>query len=382
VAEEEAWNFGIHRAATSPRKLKSALEVIREPEVAAARADLTYVSDFEPGIRRRRAGKGFCYLAMDGRRICDGGTLERIKALAIPPAWADVWICPDPSGHIQATGRDQRGRKQYRYHPAWLACRDHAKFSTLATFAETLPRLRIRVNRDLRKQETPRARVIASVVWLLDNTMIRIGNDSYARENKSFGLTTLRTRHIEVDGSELRFRFVGKSGNKWNLKLVDRRIAKIVREIQELPGQHLFQYRDGDGSFRVIRSQDVNDYIHAACGPEFSSKDFRTWGATVEATLKFAQTERPTSKREQSQAMNKVIDTVARRLRNTRAICRSCYIHPVVMDAWQAGRLGDEISALRRRYRKALSGLDIQESIVLRWLLQATVQRRPGSAVG
>lgn len=359
----------------SQRKLRSAPAVMQEPKITAAHADLVYVNDCQPGLRRHRSRNGFYYLSTDGQRVCEETTLKRISGLAIPPAWTDVWICQYASGHIQATGRDQRRRKQYIYHPAWLASRDQAKFSSLIPFAEALPKLRTCVDRDLRKRGVPRERVIASIVWLLDHTMIRIGNDAYMRENKSFGLTTLRTKHIQVEGSELRFRFSGKSGNQWNLKLADRRIANIVRQVQELPGQHLFQYRDPTGSFHTVHSQDVNDYIHSTIGPEFSSKDFRTWGATVEAALRFAQTERPKKKREQTQAINRVIDAVARRLRNTRAICRKCYVHPMVVEAWQTGRLTEEFSALRCRYPKPLSGLDIQESTVLRWFRGARALR-------
>ena len=346
----------------------SLLEKLREPEMAASHADLRYVSDTGPGITRRRAGKGFAYLKPNGERLTDPNTLERINGLAIPPAWTDVWISPDPTGHIQATGRDDRGRKQYRYHPDWMACRDQVKFSSLVTFAEALPTLREQVDRDLRRGGMPRERVLASIVWMLDNTMIRIGNHTYTRENNSFGLTTLRSRHVEIEGSSLRLSFVGKSGKEWKLKLVDRRIAKILRDIQELPGQHLFQYLDEDGGRQPVHSQDVNDYIREAAGPEFTSKDFRTWGGTTMATLLLEQTERPPNKRARSQTLNKAIDVVAGRLHNTRAVCRRSYIHPDVLEAWEEGRLSEEMAALRRRFRKPLNGLHSGESLVLRWL--------------
>lgn len=338
------------------------------PAQAAGRADLAYVNDDQPGYRRRRAGRGFFYLGPAGGRTEDAAALARIRALAIPPAWTDVWICADPAGHIQATGRDDRGRKQYRYHPAWTACRDEAKFSSLVAFARALPKLRARVDADLRRRGLPRERVIASVVRLLDNTLIRVGNDAYAQENKSFGLTTLRSRHLEIEGSSLRFAFKGKSGQEWRLKLCDRRVASVVRAIQDLPGQRLFQYLDGEDGRHDIRSQDVNDYIRETAGPDFTSKHFRTWGATVAAALALGEKDLPGSMREQAMALNAVLDRVARMLRNTRAVCRKCYVHPAVVEAWQEDRLGEEMKAIRRRLPRPLKGLDSEESTVLRWL--------------
>ncbi|WEX10227.1 DNA topoisomerase IB [Chelativorans sp. AA-79] len=341
-----------------------------DPMEDARRADLVYVNDSEPGIRRRRAGKGFYYLGPGGGRLEDAETLARIRKLAIPPAWTDVWICTRADGHIQATGRDQRGRKQYRYHPDWFACRDEVKFSTLATFAEALPKLRARVDHDLRLRGIPMERAIASIVWLLDNTMIRIGNESYTRENKSFGLTTLRTRHLEVEGARLRFSFVGKSGQEWKLKLADRRIARIVRAIQELPGQHLFQYIDEEGNRRPVDSNDVNAYIHAYAGEAFTSKHFRTWGATRAAAIQLAVEPPEPSKRARNRQLNAIIDLVARRLNNTRAVCRRCYIHPAVLNAWEDGRLAGEMLEIRRGHRRPFKGLSEEESLVLRWLRQ------------
>ena len=334
---------------------------------AALRASLVYTSDEEWGIRRRRAGKGFVYKSPDGR-VVDSETLARIRRLAIPPAWTDVWISGDPDGHIQATGRDQRGRKQYRYHERWLTCRDEVKYSSLAAFAEALPRLRTAVDADLRRRGLPRERVLASIVWLLDNTMIRVGNPAYARDNKSFGLTTLRDRHVQISGSTLRFGFKGKSGKEWKLKLVDRRIAKVVRGAQDLPGQHLFQYLHEGGERRQIRSQDVNDYIRAATGAEFSSKHFRTWGGTISAAALFGAEQLPETNAGTKRMMNQIIDQVAHRLGNTRAVCRKCYIHPLVMEAWLAGRLAGELAAARRSFRKPIHGLDIEEMLVFKWL--------------
>lgn len=335
---------------------------------SAGHADLTYVNDLEPGYRRRGVGRGFFYLDQKGKRIDDRAVITRIRALAIPPAWSSVWICHDAAGHIQATGRDQRGRKQYRYHVNWIASRNEAKFASLAAFARALPKLRQRIDVDLRRRGLPRERVIAAVTHLLDHTMIRVGNDIYAQENKSFGLTTLHSRHLDVVGSSLRFSFRGKSGKEWRLKLSDRRIASVARAIQDLPGQRLFQYLDDDGKRHDLRSQDVNDYIRTGTGQDFSSKHFRTWGATVQAKLALSQTPLPDAKREQTIALNRVLDEVAKVLRNTRAICRRCYVHPGVVDAWAQDRLGKEMKALRRRLPRPLKGLDASESTVLRWL--------------
>jgi DNA topoisomerase-1 len=335
-------------------------------QTSADQASLTYVSDAEPGIRRLKTGKGFSYKGPDGRAVPDT-TRARIDAIVIPPAWTDVWISPDADGHIQATGRDQRGRKQYRYHPQWAEERDGAKYSSLVAFAESLPDLRRRIDSDLRRHGLPLERVVAAVVWLLDNTMIRVGNAAYARDNKSFGLTTLRDRHVDIVGSSLRFAFKGKSGKEWKLKLIDRRIAGIVRGAQDLPGQKLFQYLDEDGGRRPVRSEDVNRYIREAVGDAFSSKHFRTWGGTIHAASLFAQTELPQSQALQKRVMNSVIDKVAERLGNTRAVCRKCYIHPQVFEAWSEGRLLDEMAQANKR-KRAIDGLDDEEALVLRWL--------------
>ncbi|MDW6023570.1 DNA topoisomerase IB [Mesorhizobium sp. BAC0120] len=343
----------------------------RDAIISAEAASLIYGSDTEPGIRRKRMGKQFRYTDPQGRTITDPATLERIKRLAIPPAWSDVWISPSPDGHVQATGRDDRGRKQYRYHPRWTACRDEVKYSSLTAFARALPRLRRRIDADLRRRGLPRERVIASIVWLLDHTLIRVGNTAYARENKSFGLTTLRDRHVTVEGSSLRFAFRGKSGKEWKLRISDRRIVKIVKGAQDIPGQHLFQYLNADGSRGAVVSQDVNDYIRNAGKADFTSKHFRTWGGTTRAVEILATTERPQTKREMALVMNRAIDEVAARLGNTRAVCRRCYIHPLVLEAWQEGRLAGELAAVKSRFRKVPRGLDVAEAIVLRWLENA-----------
>lgn len=342
---------------------------IQETAIPAA---LVHTSDAGPGITRRRAGKGFFYRDRDGQRISDRETLGRIRSLAIPPAWSDVWICPLPHGHIQATGRDARGRKQYRYHPAWNAYRDSRKYASLSSFAQALPDLRKSVDADLRRRGLPREKVVATVVWLLDHTMIRIGNRAYQDENGSFGLTTLRSRHLHVEGSKLRFAFRGKSGKDQKLTTTNRRVAKIVRGIQDLPGQALFQYLDEDERRQQIDSTDVNGYIHAKAGSGFSAKDFRTWGGTVRAAELLAGTELPETKREVQQTLNAVIDQVARRLGNTRAVCRRCYIHPQIIEDWRNGRLQKDMARISGSTSLRSSGLDRQEAIVLKWLKQRT----------
>lgn len=362
---------------TELRRIETRSLVTFDPLQAAERAELIYVSDTEPGLRRMRSGKGFRYLDPDGDTVRDKVLISRIKALAIPPAWTDVWISTDDTGHIQATGRDLKGRKQYRYHPSWTACRDEAKFSSLADFARLLPKLRQRADEDLRRRTLSRERALASVVWLLDHTMIRIGNDAYARENRSYGLTTLRRRHVEVEGSRLRFSFVGKSGQEWKLKLTDRRIASVLRSMHELPGQRLFKYLDDDGTRCEIQSHDVNAYIQETIGDIYTSKHFRTWGATTRAAFLLSSTPLPETQREQNRVLNAVVDKVAARLHNTRAVCRRCYIHPAVVQSWADGALVDEMQALRRRLPRPLAGLDQDESTVVRWLASKD-QSSPG----
>ncbi len=338
------------------------------PQQSAQEASLTYVSDEQPGIRKKRHSGKFSYLTPDGKTLRDDAVLDRISGLAIPPAWSDVWISPDPDGHLQATGRDQRGRKQYLYHPQWYACRDAVKFSSLIEFAEALPRLRRRIDADLRRRKLSRERVLASVVWLLDNTLIRVGNAAYARDNKSFGLTTLRDRHVTVRGSTLRFAFKGKAGKEWQLKLTDRRIAKVVRGAQDLPGQQLFQYLDEQGERHGISSHDVNSYIQETTGAPFTSKHFRTWAGTVRAFVLLADEELPTSEAAARRILNRVVDAVACHLGNTRSVCRKCYIHPSVVDHWKRGVLDADLRSLRSARLRPNRYLDKPEVIVLRWL--------------
>jgi len=347
------------------------LPLVELTRAAADEIALVYVSDEEPGLRRKRAGTGFFYLDAKGRKVSDGSTLERIRALAIPPAWTDVWISAEKDGHIQATGRDQKGRKQYRYHERWAACRDEVKYGSLVDFADALPTLRARIDGDLRRRSPSFERVAAAVVWLLDNTMIRVGNSSYARDNGSFGLTTLRDKHVRIEGDRIRFAFKGKSGKEWRLGLRDRRIARIVKDAQDIPGQHLFQYFDEAGARRAIRSQDINDYIREATGSAFTSKHFRTWGGTVLGAATLADTPLPETKAGQRKALVGAIDTVASHLGNTRSVCRKCYIHPIVIAAWEDGSLTERLMAARRSFRKLREGLDESEMVVLRLLEQA-----------
>lgn len=338
---------------------------LAEPDIADG--SLRYVNDDEPGISRRRHGKGFAYRRASGLPVSRASDAARIRALAIPPAWTDVWICSDPTGHIQATGRDQKGRKQYRYHDRWHEERGSAKYALMAEFAGSLHKIRKAVDTDLRRKGLPREKVVATVTWLLDQTMIRVGNDTYAEQNKSFGLTTLRSRHVEISGSRFNFSFRGKSGKDWDLDFADRRIARILRSIEDLPGQRLFRYKDEEGGLHDVGSHDINAYIRSIIGERFSSKDFRTWGGTMRALTLLAQTPVPDTKAGRARALNAVIDKVSRRLGNTRAVCRSCYIHPAVFQHWEQAKLASEIEVIRAS-RPRRVGLDAEETIASVWL--------------
>jgi len=309
---------------------------------SAQAASLIHVSDDGPGIRRRRAGKGFVYFDDAGRRIADARVLARIRSLAIPPAYSEVWICPHPQGHIQATGRDARSRKQYRYHPRWRVVRDSGKFTRLLAFGTALPRLRRRLRRDLARPGLCSDKVLAVVVSLLAGTLARVGNESYARENRSFGLTTLRSRHVDfVKGGRVMLRFRGKGGREHEVVVDDARLARIVRRCRQLPGQQLFQYLDDGGRRRPIDSGMVNDYLRDTMGEDFTAKDFRTWGATLHAVALLARIELPAADDDRAfaAAVAGVVREVAVVLRNTPAVCRKSYIDPRVFDAWGDGRL-------------------------------------------
>jgi DNA topoisomerase-1 len=317
---------------------------------AAEEAGLRYVSDDRPGYTRRAKNGQFEYLDTEGKRIRDEQRLLRIKRLAIPPAWTDVWICPSPTGHIQATGRDARRRKQYRYHERWRELRDENKFDRLADFAKALPKIRRRVARDMRLPGLQRQKVLATVVRLLERTFIRIGNAEYARENKSFGLTTMQGRHVTVKGDRLRFRFRGKSGRQHEVDITDRRIAKIVSKCQDLPGQELFQYVNGDGEVRDVTSQDVNDYLREITNENFTAKDFRTLAGTVLAAIALsAQCDFETKKQAKANVKT-AICAVAELLGNTPAICRKCYVHPAIVEAYLTGKQIPEVTeAIKNR---------------------------------
>ena len=307
-----------------------------DPVESAKAAGLRYVTETAPGIRRRRAGHGFVYLNGHGP-VRQTQTLARIRALAIPPAWTEVWICPSPSGHIQAVGRDARGRKQYRYHPRWRETRDESKYTRMLAFARALPRIRTRVEADLRRRRLPREKVLATIVRLLETTLVRVGNEEYARANRSFGLTTLRDRHVDVSGAEVRFQFRGKGGKEHAVGVRDPRVARIVRHLQDLPGQELFQYLDDDGARRSVDSGDVNAYLREISGEDFTAKDVRTWAGTVLCALALAEAREFASLREARRNITRAIEQVAARLGNTPAISRKCYVHPAVLDAYLEG---------------------------------------------
>ncbi|SFB50788.1 DNA topoisomerase-1 [Rhizobium sp. NFR07] len=346
-------------------------QTITDIETIAAEAKLAsglvYVPGLETGITRKMGAKGFLYYRPDGRRITEAAEISRLNALAIPPAYTDVVISTNPFSHLQAIGRDARGRRQYRYHSDWHAERGKAKFERLVSFADRLPDLRERVEIDLRSRGLTMDKALATVVWMLDNLYIRVGNAAYAEENKSYGLTTLRSRHVKVEGGSLKFRFKGKSGKEWNLAHSDRRIANVVRKLQELPGQHLFQYVCDEGGCRAISSHDVNSYIREITGEDFSSKQFRTWGATCMAVEALASLEVATTKRELTRQLNEAIDAVAAKLVNTRSVCRSSYIHPAVFEDFQAGMLRDVLK-LKTKSARLQQWLDDEEIRVLRWL--------------
>lgn len=314
---------------------------VPDPVAAAREASLRYVTDDQPGFGRRRSGRGFSYRDLDGRTIRDAKVVERIKALAIPPAWTDVWICPNPRGHIQATGRDARGRKQYRYHPDWRAVRDATKFDRMAAFGAALPELRERIDEDLALRGIPREKVLAAVLRLIDLALLRVGNEEYARLNESFGAATLRDDHVVVKGEVVRFAYRGKHGREVQARIADRRIARIARRCQELPGEELFAYVDELGEPRDVRSDDVNAYLRELTADEFSVKDFRTWGASVLALGLLSELGPPSSDREATAWLGRMFKIVAASLGNTPAVCRSSYVLPAVPEAWRDGKIDE-----------------------------------------
>ena len=353
---ERSWNDTTQRGLTPD----SAAE-------AAQDAGLVYASDFEPGIRRARKGGGFAYFDPHGKPVTDPATLDRILNLAIPPAWKDVWICMRERGHLQVTGRDARGRKQNRYHARWHKIRDADKFARLLGFARALPRIRRRVTRDLGQPGLPREKVVATIVRLLEMTFARIGNEEYARQNGTFGLTTLRDRHVKFKGSTVRFLFRGKTGREVEIGVTNRRVASVVKRCEELPGQMLFQYIDPAGDRRTVTSDDVNQYLREVSGEDYTAKDFRTWGATVLAASALRELVGFESDTEARHNVVAAIDSVARRLGHTRAVCRHSYVHPAVIDTYMEGSLESVLSLVDGRTHRNLKA---EEAAVIALLKQ------------
>ena len=340
-----------------------------DPLVAVERAQLRYVSDTKPGITRHKARNAFDYCLADGSLVRELATLKRIRALAIPPAWTDVWICRDPNGHLQATGRDQRGRKQYRYHPRWREVRDEAKYEKLLTFGQVLPVIRARVAADLQRHGLPREKVLAAIVRLMELTLFRVGNSEYAKTNKSYGLTTLRDRHVAIEGSHVHLTFRGKSGLRREGDITDRRLARIIKACRDLPGYELFQYVNEAGARHAVGSEDVNVYLREITGEDITAKDFRTWAGThlaAEALRKFARLD---SEAKRKKAIIRAVEKVARHLGNTPAICRRCYIHPAILDGYLDGSLLNALAAKTANYLKEnIEGMSAEEAAVTAFL--------------
>jgi DNA topoisomerase I len=356
-------------------------QAVVDPKDAAESAGLVYVSDEKRGIQRVRTNGDFNYLKPNGEPVRDEATLERIRKLAIPPAWTDVWICPKANGHIQATGRDARGRKQYKYHPQFREVRESTKYDHMMEFARSLPAIRAKLAEHMALRGLPREKVLATVVHLLETTLIRVGNDDYARENKSYGLTTLRNPHVKVNGSELRFQFKGKSGKTWRLQVKDRRVAKIVKACQDLPGQELFQYIDENGELKDVTSADVNAYLREITGRDITAKDFRTWAGTVLAALALREFEAFDSQAGAKKNLRAAIERVASRLGNTPTICRKCYVHPELLSAYTEGALLLEVrDQVEAELREDLGSLKPEEAAVL-GLLEARLNRTLSDAL-
>lgn len=343
------------------------LQAAKDPVKSARIAGLRYVLDSSPGISRIRQGTGFRYRNSRGKPVRDRRTLERIRSLVIPPAWERVWICPYENGHIQAIGWDARGRKQYRYHTRWRQVRDEAKYGQMLAFAQALPKMRRRIKRDLKLRGLPREKVLAAVVTLLEKTLIRVGNDEYARDNHSFGLTTLRNRHAKVKGSRVVFAFQGKSGIAHEIDLEDATLAKIVRQCQDLPGQELFEYQDENGEVHDVYSQDVNDYLHEISGEHFTAKDFRTWAGTTFAARALKQMPLSDSQAAAKRNVVAAIRQVAEQLGNTFAVCRKCYIHPVIINCYLEGSLADQLDTRIKVSQRTIVKLSAEEASV--WYL-------------
>jgi DNA topoisomerase I len=343
---------------------------ITNPVKSAKAVGLRYVSDARPGIRRQARGQGFSYLGVDGQVIRDPAERQRIEALVIPPAWTDVWICPLPNGHLQATGRDEKGRKQYRYHPLWNEMRGQTKYDRLLLFGEALPLIRERVEQDLRLPGLPRQKVLATIVRLLETTFIRVGNKEYARTNQSFGLTTLRDQHVKISGSIIRFQFRGKSGQDHRIDLQDRRLAKIVKQCRDIPGYELFQYLDENGQRQTVDSGDVNAYLREITQQDFTAKDFRTWGGTVLAAMTLNELGPWESESESKKNIVQAVKEVANCLGNRPATCRKYYIHPGILDTYLDGTLLDKLQEQLEQAKKSSNGLNDEETAMMAILRQ------------
>jgi DNA topoisomerase I len=352
-------------------KRKKLRDLSTDPVESAAAAGLRYVNDAQPGIRRRRKGKGFTYIDAGDMPVRSKDTLARIKSLVIPPAWSDVWICTNPKGHLQVTGRDARGRKQSRYHPRWREVRDETKYQRMAIFGEFLPMVRERVSHDLSLPGMPRLKVLAAIVRLMEVTLIRVGNEEYARQNHSYGLTTMRNKHVEVDGSGVTFNFQGKSGVKHTVDFNDRRLARIIQRCQDIPGYELFQYVDSEGAHRSVDSADVNDYLREISHQDFTAKDFRTWAGTVLACNMLQEFEAFESQTQAKRNVVQAIKDVAKRLGNTPSVCRKCYVHPVVLDSYLSG-------AMMKRVEQRIEADDNQAPHELRHEEKALLQLLKG----
>ncbi len=341
------------------------LEIVQDPHTTAEVAGLSYVSDDEPGWTRKKAGKSWSYLDENGRKVTDAEQIKRINSLAIPPAYKRVWICPDPNGHIQATGYDERGRKQYRYHPKWREARDETKFARTIAFAAALPKIRKTTDQHLAQSGLTRQRVLAALVQLLEKTAIRVGNEEYARQNNSVGLTTMENKHVEVSGAKTHFHFKGKSGKWHDIDLKDRKLAGVIRKLQDLPGQSLFQFKDELGTIHHITSADVNAYLKEIAGDEFTAKDFRTWAGTVAASLALQELASFDSEKMATQNIVEAVKTVAKRLGNTPAVCRKAYIHPAIFEAYLDGSMLDSLKQEVEEELEELKDLRPEEAAVL-----------------
>lgn len=361
----------LYAGAMTQQEAPTELELITDPVESAKAAGLRYVNDTKPGIRRERNGDTFRYFDAKGNEITNAKVLDRIKSLGIPPAYTDVWISPWPNGHIQATGRDAKGRKQYRYHPRWREVRDETKYGRMMAFGQALPLIREQTEKHLTLPGMPREKVLATVVRLLETTLIRVGNDEYAKTNKSYGLTTMRDKHVDISGSTVRFEFRGKSGKNHTINIKDRRLANIVKRSRDLPGYELFQYIDEDGQRRDVTSDDVNTYLREITGQEFTAKDFRTWAGTVLATLALQAAEPFEKEAQAKRNIVAAIQSVSERLGNTPSICRKCYVHPAVLDAYLEGTMIDTLEQrIEQEIADAPHGLKPEERAVMN-LLQA-----------